>query len=47
MLTNRVDGRFTITELEVWEITGKIVDGEFLKYDYEEIYKIKSHKKLD
>lgn len=47
MLTNRVDGRFTITELEVWEITGKIVNSEFLKYDYEEIYKIKFQKKMD
>lgn len=28
-LTNENDGAFTISELEIWEITGCIVDGEY------------------
>ncbi len=41
-LTNKIDGDFTISELEVWEITGCIVDGEFLKYNKEEINRIRN-----
>jgi len=36
-LTNKVDGSFTITEIEVWEITGLFIEGEFMKFNKEEI----------
>ena len=36
-LTNKVDGSFTITEIEVWEITGLFIEKEFMKFNKEEI----------
>jgi hypothetical protein len=36
-LTNKMDGTFTITEMEVWEITGCIIEREYLQYNKEEI----------
>lgn len=36
-LTNKDDGNFTITEVEVWEITGQVIEGEFLRFNKEEI----------
>jgi hypothetical protein len=43
-LTNKIDGRFTITEIEVWEITGHIIDGEFLRFNKEEIKRVRDQK---
>ena len=36
-LTNKDDGNFTVTEVEVWEITGQVIEGEFLRFNKEEI----------
>jgi hypothetical protein len=39
MLTNKPEREFafTISELEVWEVTGYILDDPYVKYDLKEI----------
>jgi hypothetical protein len=44
MLTNKEDGAFTISELEVWEVTGHMKD-QFVKYDSEEVNRIREERK--
>ena len=44
MLTNKKDGRFTISELEVWEVTGYMEEDKFVKYDIQEINRIREKK---
>ena len=43
MLTNQIDGLFTISELEVWEVTGYF-EGQFFKYDIDEIRRLREIK---
>jgi hypothetical protein len=39
------DGGFTISELEVWEVTGYIdEEDQFVKYDLEEVNPIREEK---
>ena len=45
MLTNKMDGKFTISELEVWEVTGYMDEkDQFVKYDIEEVNRIRQEK---
>ena len=44
MLTNKKDGHFTISELEVWEVTGYMEGDKFVEYDIEEINRIREEK---
>ena len=44
MLTNKYKEKFTITELEVWEITGYMLGDQFVKCDKEEIDRIRREK---
>ena len=45
MLTNKMDGKFTISELEVWEVTGYMDEKDhFVKYDLEEANRIREEK---
>jgi hypothetical protein len=44
MLTNKEDGAFTISELEVWEVTGHMKD-QFVNYDSEEVNPIREERK--
>jgi hypothetical protein len=44
MLTNKRDGKFTISELEVWEVTGYMEGDKFVKYDIQEISRIRREK---
>jgi hypothetical protein len=44
ILTNKKDGWFTISELEVWEITGYMLGDQFVKCDKEEIDRIRREK---
>jgi hypothetical protein len=44
MLTNKKDGGFTISELEVWEVTGYMVEDQFVSYDKDEINRIREEK---
>jgi len=44
MLTNKKDGSFTISELEVWEVTEYMEEDKFVKYDIEEINRIREEK---
>ena len=46
MLTNKEDGAFTISELEVWEVTGYMKD-QFVKYDSEEVNPIREERKTE
>ena len=46
MLTNKKDGLFTISELEVWEVTGYMEEDKFVKYDIQEINRIREEKLL-
>jgi hypothetical protein len=43
MLTNKEDGAFTISELEVWEVNGHMLLGDqFVEYDKKEINRIRN-----
>ena len=45
MLTNKKDGKFTISELEVWEVSGYMDEkDQFVKYDIEEVNRIRQEK---
>ena len=44
MLTNKKNGDFIISELEVWEITGYMLEDQFFYYDKEEINRIREEK---
>ena len=45
MLTNKEDGKFTISELEVWEVTGYIDEqDQFVKYNLKEVNRIRKEK---
>ena len=45
MLTNKKNIYFTISELEVWEVTGYIdEEDQFIKYDLEEVNSIREEK---
>ncbi len=44
MLTNKNDEGFTISELEVWEVTGYMEEEKFVKYDIQEINRIREEK---
>jgi hypothetical protein len=45
MLTNKEDGDFSISELEVWEVTGYIDEqDQFVKYNLEEVNRIREKK---
>ena len=45
MLTNKNDGKFTISELEVWEVSGYMDEkDQFVKYDIEEVNRIRQEK---
>ncbi len=44
MLTNLKNDRFTISELEVWEVKGYMLEDQFVEYDKEEIERIRIEK---
>ena len=45
ILTNKKNGNFTISELEVWEITGYMdEEDQFVKYNLEEVNRIREEK---
>ena len=44
ILTSKKDGGFTISELEVWEITGYMLGDKFVKCDKKEIDRIREKK---
>ena len=44
MLTNKEDGWFTISELEVWEVTGYMEGDRFVDYYIPEIDRIRLEK---
>lgn len=44
MLTNLKNDRFTIIELEVWEVRGYMLDDQFVEYDTKEIERIRKEK---
>jgi hypothetical protein len=41
------NGKFTIAEIEVWEVTGYILDDPFVKYDKGEIEKTRIERILN
>ena len=43
MLTNQSEWSFTISDLEVWEVTGYF-EGQFIKYDIDEIRRLREIK---
>ncbi len=44
MLTNLKNDGFTISELEVWEVRGYMLDDQFVEYDKEEIERVRKEK---
>jgi len=44
MLTNKEDGDFTITELEVWEVKGYVDEEKLVFYDTHELKKERRRK---
>ena len=44
MLTNLKNDKFTITELEVWEVKGYMLEDQFVEYDKKEIERIRKEK---
>ena len=45
MLTNKKDKLFTISEFEVWEVTGYMDEEDrFVKYDLKEVNRIRKEK---
>jgi uncharacterized protein YxjI len=44
MLTNKYNEKFTITELEVWEITGYMLEDKFVLNDKKVINRIREKK---
>jgi uncharacterized protein YxjI len=44
MLTNKRSDYFTISELEVWEITGYMLEDQFVLYEKDESNRIRELK---
>ena len=44
MLTNKKNGDFKISELEVWEITGYMLEDQFVLYEKDESNRIREVK---